>query len=133
MTDISEWLEAISAEATTFSDSAMVTKCLVALYVHIIGFWTKAYNVYSSSKSRKLLGAFKAIWTDYDAEFKGLQISMDTALQVFLASASAEHHRQVNQLDKKFDGCKSRSFPGDETDLNFISCLRKSSSLDVPL
>jgi predicted nuclease of restriction endonuclease-like RecB superfamily len=121
MADISAWLEPIGVEATTFSDSAMVTKSLVALYVHIIGFWTKAYTAYSSSKSRKLFGALKAIWTDYDDEFRTLQQSVDNDLKIFLASANAEHHRQFNQFDKKFDKCMSRPSPKHETQLITVS------------
>ncbi|KAH0564926.1 hypothetical protein GP486_001681 [Trichoglossum hirsutum] len=103
LADISAWLEPIGVDATTFSDSAMVSQSLVALYVHIIGFWAKAYTVYSSSKSRKLFGAFKAVWTDYDDEFNVLKQNMDKDLKIFLASANAEHHRQFDQFNKNFD------------------------------
>ena len=103
---ISAWLEPISIEATTFSGSTMVSKSLVALYIHIIGFWTKAYNAYSSSKSKRLFRVLGAIWNDYGDEFKTLQHSMENDLKIFLASANAEHHRQFFQFDKKFDNCK---------------------------
>jgi hypothetical protein len=124
LADISAWLEAISVEATAFSDSPMVTKSLVALYVHIIGFWMKAYNVFSSSKSRKLFGAFKAIWTDYDDEFKTLKQSMDKDFKRFLVSANAEHHRQFSQ----FNQCRLKPFPGADIELIIISGPRKPSS-----
>ena len=84
----------------------MVIRSLVALHVHIIEFWMKAYIAYSSPRSRKLLGAFKAIWTDYDVEFNILENKMKKDLNVFLASATAAHHRQFSYFDKKFDKCK---------------------------
>jgi len=110
LSDISEWLEPVGFEATTFVDSPMVIRSLVALHVHIIDFWMKAYIVYSSSRSRRLLGPFRAIWTDFDVEYSSLKGDMNQSLKIFLASATAEHHRQLDRLDQKFDRSKSPRF-----------------------
>lgn len=104
--DIVAWLEPVGIEASTFRNADLVNKSLVALYVHIIEFWTRAYQVYSSAKSRKLWGAFRAIWIDYDSEFETLKTNIEHDLKVFLASTAAMHHRQFDRFDKKIDVCK---------------------------
>lgn len=40
MADIASRLEPVSLEADTFTDSAMISSCLVGLYAHIAIFWT---------------------------------------------------------------------------------------------
>jgi hypothetical protein len=128
LADISAWLEPISIEATTFSDSFMVSKGLVALHVHIVEFWTKAYSVYSSSRSTKFFGTFKATWIDYDEEFILLKERMEGDLKLFLASANAEHHRHFAQFNKSFDQSKSQTWSRTNIELRKISDVRRPSS-----
>lgn len=128
LADISAWLEPVGFEAATFPDSPMVIRSLVALHVHIIEFWMKAYIAYSSPKPRKLLGAFKAIWTDYDVEFNLLKGRMENDLNVFLASATAAHHRQFDQFDQKFDKRRPQNPSAAEEELIIVSDTGKSSS-----
>jgi hypothetical protein len=73
LADISAWLEPVCMEARTFTDSIMVSKSLVALFVHIIEFWAKAYAIYSPQKRSTLFGGFRCIWTDYDEEHESLR------------------------------------------------------------
>ena len=106
----------------------MVIRSLVALHVHIINFWMKAYIVFSSPRSRRLWGAFKAIWTDFDVEFSLLKGDMNQSLKVFLASATAEHHRQFDHLDQKFDKSRSPSLICCPQEAHFVSDIVQSSS-----
>jgi hypothetical protein len=103
LSQIAAWLEPINMEAKIFANSAIINKYLVDLYIHIIKFWAKASVVYSSSKSTKLFGALKSIWTNYNEEFSVLKRGMDDALMLLLANATAEHHRQFDDFNKRFN------------------------------
>lgn len=93
LTDISRWLEPVRLEAATFSDSDIVRRSLVALYVDIISFWAKAIQTYTNSTSRRVLALFRTAWANYENDYRALQTSMEQDLSQFRAATQAQHHR----------------------------------------
>ncbi|MCJ1244187.1 hypothetical protein MMC30_001385 [Trapelia coarctata] len=99
--DIARWLEPVRLEGTTFNDSEIVRRSLVALYVDIIGFWESAIELYTYSKPKQVRSILQTAWVNYDNDYRALQSSMEQSLSNFRAATQAQHHRDSQTVGQR--------------------------------